>query len=76
MMAQPQWVTDLEAASLATIQRILDDVPPPCDHRYCHDQGYSLCFGVAAVEIDMREDNGQSRRSAVASVMASIWGPR
>lgn len=75
-MAQPQWITQLEQASLATVQRILDDVPPPCDHRYCRDQGYSLCFGVAAVEIDMREDNGQTRREAVGAVMASICGPR
>lgn len=69
MSATPQWLRDLQAATAATVQRILNDEPPPCQHRYCRDQGYSLCMGVAAAQIDMMEDNGMTRRDAVASVI-------
>lgn len=72
-MSEPQWPTDLQAATAAAIERILQDDPPPCEHRYCHRQGYAMCFGVAGAKIDMLEDAGWSSRDASRHVTAEIF---
>lgn len=51
-MSEPQWLTDLQAATDEAIARIMRGDPPPCEHRYCHRQGYAICFGVAAEQMD------------------------
>jgi hypothetical protein len=63
----PQWLTDLQQATDDYVTQILSGNPPtpPCTHRYCRDQGYGLCMGVAGAQIDMMEDNGLSRRESV-----------
>lgn len=50
---QPQWLTDMQAATDEAVTRILRGDPPPCEHQYCHRQGYAICFGVAAAQMDM-----------------------
>jgi hypothetical protein len=70
----PKWITDMEAATFTAVQRILDGDPPPCNHRYCADQGYALCMGVTGAQIDMLEDSGLSRREALEQVVSSIFG--
>lgn len=62
MSQQPQWITDLDDATAEAVARILrGDPPPPCEHRYCHDQGYAMCMGVAGAQVDMLENSGLSR---------------
>lgn len=73
MSGQPKWLTDLADAMPEAAARILRGDPPPCEHRYCHRQGYALCMGVAGAQVDMLEDAGWSEREAVAKVVAG-WG--
>lgn len=73
-MSEPNWLTDLQAATDEAVARILRGDPPPCEHRYCHDQGYAMCMGVAGAQVDMLEDSGLSRREAVGRVVSSIFG--
>jgi hypothetical protein len=73
--SEPQWLTDLHAAVAVAIERIMRGDPPPCDHRYCHRQGYAICMGVAGAQIDMLEDNGWSQREASLKVAADIFQP-
>jgi hypothetical protein len=73
-MSEPQWLTDLQAATYAACERVMRGEPPPCEHRYCRDQGYALCFGVAGARIDMLEDDGWSSRDAFRYVTAEIFG--
>jgi hypothetical protein len=55
-MSEPQWITDLDAATAEVCEAIMRGDPPPCEHRYCHSQGYAICFGVKAAQIDMIEE--------------------
>ncbi|GAS98905.1 uncharacterized protein RMCC_5870 [Mycolicibacterium canariasense] len=72
-MGQPQWIADLEAATTAAINRILNDEPPPCEHRYCKDCRFSMCMGVAGAAVDMFEDSGMSRAEAVQRVIGGLF---
>jgi hypothetical protein len=72
-MTEPQWLADLQAATNVAVARILNGEPPPCEHRYCHDQGYALCMGVAGAQVDMLEDGGLSRAEAVRRVIAGMF---
>jgi hypothetical protein len=76
MSGQPQWVTDLDEATAEAVARILRGDPPPCEHRYCHRQGYAICMGVAGAQIDMLEDAGWSSRDAFLKVAFDIFGGR
>jgi hypothetical protein len=71
-MSEPKWITDLEQATNEAVARIRRGDPPPCEHRYCHDQGYAICMGVAGAQVDMLEDSGLSRGEAVRQVIAGI----
>lgn len=75
MSGQPQWLADLQKATDDYVAHILGGNPPnpPCHHRYCRDQGYGLCMGVAGAQIDMMEDSGWSRREAVGEIVSDIW---
>jgi hypothetical protein len=66
-MSETQWLTDLQTATTAAVERIMRGDPPPCDHRYCHRQGYGA-------RIDMLEDDGWSQREASLQVTAEIFG--
>lgn len=83
MSEQPQWITDLNEATAdlneataEAVGRILRGDPPPCEHRYCHRQGYAICMGVAGAQMDMLEDAGWSARDASWKVVAGIFGDR
>lgn len=53
---RPRWLTDMDAATDVEVARILRGDPPPCEHRYCHKQGYAMCFGVTGAQMDMLEN--------------------
>lgn len=74
-MSEPQWIADLQAATDEAIARIMRGDPPPCEHRYCHRQGYAMCMGAAGVQIDMLEDAGWSQREAFVKVASDLLGP-
>ncbi len=51
----PQWLSDLVTTTEVWAVEVGRGVvsPPPCEHQYCRDQSYGLCFGVTGAIMDI-----------------------